>query len=59
MTRFQQELLSTVFFGELDEVLPAVVHAKQERVADDDEQRLGSRDGHVESGYQIITFNAN
>lgn len=30
------------------EVLPAEVHTEQERVADDDEQRFGASDGHVE-----------
>ena len=46
----------TVFFGELDEVPPAVVHAQQEGVADDDEQRFGSGDGHVEPEQQNTTL---
>ena len=46
----------TVFFGELNEVPPAVVHAQQEGVADDDEQRFGSGDGHVEPEQQNTTL---
>jgi hypothetical protein len=42
----------TIFFGILDEVLPAVVHAQQEWVPDDDEEGLGPGDGHVEPEQQ-------
>ena len=38
----------TVFFGELNQLLPVVVHAEEERVSDNDQQRLGTRDGHIE-----------
>ena len=41
------------------EVLPAEVHAEQERVADDDEQRFGASDGHVEPEQQNTAWVAS
>ena len=44
----------TIFLGELNQLLPVVVHAEEEGVSNNDQQRLGTRDGHIEPGQKWI-----
>jgi hypothetical protein len=46
----------TVFFCEVNELLPVVVHAEEERVADHDQESLGARDGNVEPINEFTNF---